>query len=654
MMHEKEFKSALASLTALLLLAGCGGAERAPVAAETAAEYALESFELSGIPAVCGGAVYDCAGGSSAAVWPEAGTPLDAPEGFRATSLCSGGEGGVWTLDIYWDEDYAERFELCLHRLEGGYELCAEPWVSSVEKICWSDGALWASCTDGYVRCIDESLELLLEYELENVMGLAATGSGVNLKYREKAGVTFANLSPDGSLTPGPAALTEDCILQNALGGWLWTDGRGLVRDAGAGAEYADIWAESGLVFSAASLWAAELGDGLYAVSDGSAAGVLRPASEADPEPPERVTLTLANLDENSCIPTYIDEFNRSHSDIRVELLPEMPHEALVALMASDEAPDIIGFGYNSPESMAANGWLLDMYTLMGDFPREDFLLGPFETDGALYALSPEYHVYSLVGLEADFGSSYVHPISDFKDMGVHYYGDAFLTYSIPLWIQQNRQGADCDFTSPEFLELLEAARSMDKAESQSSKKLALSIISGTHDLIIKEKRENLELWPVGFPGGSYISPIAAMGIHAATEEPEAAWEFIRWCVAERETSSELTLNIPAMEEMFYELLHPYEDLDPEKVIINEDGSWEYEGKHYDTLFSWEPSITERQADMMLGLIRSLDTVIYYDAEIDDIISEDAGAFLAGERSLGDTAALLGDRLGTYLAEKYG
>lgn len=318
------------------------------------------------------------------------------------------------------------------------------------------------------------------------------------------------------------------------------------------------------------------------------------------------------------------------------------------------DAPDIIGFGYNSPESMAANGWLLDMYTLMGDFPREDFQLGPFETDGALYAVSPEYHVYTLVGLEADFGSSYVHPISDFKDMGVHYYGDAFLTYSIPLWIQQNRQGADCDFTSPEFLELLEAARSMDKAESQSSKKLALSIISGTHDLIIKEKRENLELWPVGFPGGSYISPIAAMGIHAATPEPEAAWEFIRWCVAERGTSSELTLNIPAMEEMFYELLHPYEDLDPEKVIINEDGSWEYEGKHYDTLFSWEPSITERQADMMLGLVENLDTVIYCDAELVDLIREDAGAFLSGARSLKDTAALLGDRLGTYLAEKYG
>ena len=172
------------------------------------------------------------------------------------------------------------------------------------------------------------------------------------------------------------------------------------------------------------------------------------------------MTLTLAHMDENSYIPTYIDEFNRSHSDIRVELLPEMPHEALVALMASDDAPDIIGFGYNSPESMAAKGWLLDMYTLMGDFPREDFLLGPFETDGALYALSPEYHVYTLVGLEADFGNAYVHPISDFKDMGVHYYGDAFLTYSIPLWIQQNRQGAGCDFTSPEFLELLEAARS--------------------------------------------------------------------------------------------------------------------------------------------------------------------------------------------------
>lgn len=649
-------KRILALALVLFTLTGCGAAGNTalPTASQgEAMKYLLDEIEIHGFPAVSGGEVYDCAEGSCAAVWPEAGAPLDAPEGFRATSLSSGSEGGVWTLDRYWDEDYAEHVELCLHRPGGGSESFESDWPGEVTDMCWSGGALWLACADGYVRCIDEDFSLLLEYELEDVMGLAATGSGVNLKYREKAETKFANLSPDGSLTPGPEALTEDCVLQDALEGWLWTDTQGLVRDMGAGAEYVVIWADSGLVFSASSLWVAELGDGLYAAYDGSAAGVLRPATEADTEQPERVTRTLAHMDENSYIPSYIDEFNRTHSDIRVELLPEMPHEALVALMASDEAPDIIGFGYNSPESMAANGWLLDMYTLMGDFPREDFLLEPFETDGALYVVSPEYHVYTLVGLEADFGSSYVHPISDFKDMGVHYYGDAFLTYSIPLWIQQNRQGADCDFTSPEFLELLEAARSMDKAESQSSKELALSIISGTHDLIIKEKRENLELWPVGFPGGSYISPIAAMGIHAATPEPEAAWEFVRWCVAERENFF-FSLNMTAMEEVFYELLNPHEDLDPEKVVIREDGTWDYEGRHYQTVFSWEPSITERQADMMLGLVESLDTVIYYDAELADIIREDAGAFLAGQRSLEDTAALLGDRLGTFLAEKYG
>lgn len=643
---------------ALLILAGCGAAAENPVspaaARDEAVRYVLDEIEIQGFPAVCGGAVYDCSGDSCTAVWPETGAPLDAPEGFRATSLCSGGEGGVWTLDRYWDDEYAEHVELCLHLLEGGYELCSEPWVGAVEKICWSGGALWASCTDGYVRCIDESLELLLEYELENVMGLAATDSGVNLKYLEKAETKFANLSPDGALSPGPAALTEDCVLQDALEGWLWTDTRGLVRDTGSGAEYAVIWADSGLVFSAASLWAAELGDGLYAVSDGSAAGVLRPATEADTEQPERVTLTLAHMDENSYIPTYIDEFNRTHSDIRVELLPEMPHEALVALMASDEAPDIICFGYNSPESMAANGWLLDMYTLMGDFPREDFLLEPFETDGALYALSPEYHVYTLVGLEADFGRSYVHPASDFEGTGFNNFaGDEFLTYSIPLWIRQNRQGADCDFGSPEFTELLEMAGSMNKAESFSPDTLSVSVLTNHMALINTEKERGLELWPVGFPGGSYISPIAAMGIHAATPEPEAAWEFIRWCVAERENFF-FSLNMADMEEVFYELLHPHEDLDPEKVVIREDGTWDYEGRHYETVFSWEPSITERQADMMLGLVKSLDTVIYYDAEIDDIISEDAGAFLSGARSLEDTAALLGDRLGTYLTEKYG
>lgn len=644
-------RRAAALALALLLLAGCGGAESAPVAAETAAEYALESFELAGFPAVCGGAVYDCAGGSGAAVWPEAGAPLDAPEGTRATALASGGGDGVWTLDRYWDADGAEHAALCLHRPGGGCESFEPDWPGEVTDMCCSGGALWLACADGYVRCLGEGFELLLEYELGDVAGMGATESGVNLKYRE---VKFANLSMDGALTPGPAALTEDCVLQDALGGWLWTDGRGLVRDTGAGAGYAVIWAESGLVFSAASLWAAELGEGLYAVSDGSAAGVLRPASEADPEPPERVTLTLAHMDENSCIPTYIDEFNRSHSDIRVELLPEMSREALVALMASDDAPDIIGFGYNSPESMAANSWLLDMYTLMGDFPREDFLLELFETDGALYALSPEYHVYTLVGLEADFGSSYVHPTEDYEGIGFnHFAGDEFLTYSIPLWIEQNRRGADCGFDSPEFTKLLEMAGSMTKAESFSPETLSVYIMTNHMELINTEKERGLELWPVGFPGGSYISPTAAMGIHAATEEPEAAWEFIRWCVAERENFM-FTLNLPALEEKFYELLHPYEDLDPEKVVIREDGTWDYEGRHYETVFSWEPSITQRQADMMLGLVESLDTVIYYDAELADLIREDAGAFLAGERSLGDTAALLGDRLGTYLAEKYG
>lgn len=166
-------------------------------------KYLLDEIEIQGFPAVSGGEVYDCAEGSCAAVWPEAGAPLDAPEGFRATSLCSGGEGGVWTLDRYWDEEYAEHFELCLHRPGGGSESFESDWPGEVTDMCWSGGALWLACADGYVRCIDEDFSLLLEYELENVMGLAATDSGVNLKYLEKAETKFANLSPDGALSPG-------------------------------------------------------------------------------------------------------------------------------------------------------------------------------------------------------------------------------------------------------------------------------------------------------------------------------------------------------------------------------------------------------------------------------------------------------------------
>ena len=194
---------------ALLLLAGCG-AGSAPVPAETAEAYALESFELAGFPAVCGGAVYDCAGGSGAAVWPEAGAPLDAPEGARATALASGGGDGVWTLDRYWDADGTEHAALCLHRPGGGCESFEPDWPGEVTDMCCSGGALWLACADGCVRCLGEGFELLLEHELGDVTGMGATESGVNLKYREGGEVKFANLSMDGALTPrvggGPGA----------------------------------------------------------------------------------------------------------------------------------------------------------------------------------------------------------------------------------------------------------------------------------------------------------------------------------------------------------------------------------------------------------------------------------------------------------------
>lgn len=165
-------RRAAALALALLLLAGCG-AGSAPVPAETAEEYALDNFELAGFPAVSGGAVYDCAGGSSAEVWPEAGAPLDAPEGARATALAAGGGDGVWTLDRYWDADGTEHAALCLHKIGGGCESFEPGWPGEVT-------------------------------------GMGAAESGVNLKYRDRGEVKFANLSMDGALTPrvggGPGA----------------------------------------------------------------------------------------------------------------------------------------------------------------------------------------------------------------------------------------------------------------------------------------------------------------------------------------------------------------------------------------------------------------------------------------------------------------
>lgn len=63
-------------------------------------------------------------------------------------------------------------------------------------------------------------------------------------------------------------------------------------------------------------------------------------------------------------------------------------------------------------------------------------------------------------------------------------------------------------------------------------------------------------------------------------------------------------------------------------------------------------AMTQAQYDQLLALIDSASGTTSYDMNINNIITEEAGAYFAGEKSVQDTAAAINNRVGLYVAEQ--
>ena len=63
-------------------------------------------------------------------------------------------------------------------------------------------------------------------------------------------------------------------------------------------------------------------------------------------------------------------------------------------------------------------------------------------------------------------------------------------------------------------------------------------------------------------------------------------------------------------------------------------------------------AMTQEQVDQILDLINATTAVYGYDESILNIISDEAAAYFAGEKSLDDTANMIQSRVNLYVAEQ--
>ena len=63
------------------------------------------------------------------------------------------------------------------------------------------------------------------------------------------------------------------------------------------------------------------------------------------------------------------------------------------------------------------------------------------------------------------------------------------------------------------------------------------------------------------------------------------------------------------------------------------------------------PRISDSEVDQMYSFLKSLDSSSYYDASVENIISEEAAAYFAGQKSAEDVAGVIQSRVQIYINE---
>ncbi len=171
----------------------------------------------------------------------------------------------------------------------------------------------------------------------------------------------------------------------------------------------------------------------------------------------------------------------------------------------------------------------------------------------------------------------------------------------------------------------------------------------------------------IGYPRedggvGSSFTTNGGVAMSAACKDKEGAWSFMRTRLLSQSTDEESARywsNFPVNKADFDKMVEEamtvqYEQDENGQPLLDENGqpieikeTWWIS----DDLQLEQGAVTQEQYDRFMALYNAVDSVYYFDEAIYDIVTDMAGAYFAGDRSLDDTAAQIQSRVTLYVNE---
>ncbi len=420
----------------------------------------------------------------------------------------------------------------------------------------------------------------------------------------------------------------------------------------------------------------------LYFVSSTKGEQELLLLTESESEP-ERKVLTYATLGLWNADRTAILEFNRTNPDYQIvvkdyaDYSPNASREDAIMRLATEigagKIPDILVIEDMPVAQWAAAGLLEDLWPWIDkdpDIGREDLMERVFqalEIGGKLYEISDTFSMSTVFGRKDVVGDRMTWTPEDMDSalaempercIGIDEGGVELLLNILYLdWGQfVDWEKGTCSFDSAAFKELLafcgrfpESVSGDRWARVNAGQQLAATIFpNGFQSAQTANAVVNGEAAFVGYPNpwgrvGSSFLISRTVSMCSACKYKEGAWAFMRTLLLPRE----LVQTGYSANDSFYTNRENFQR-SAEHAMTSDVSSTMI----YGDVTVHSHKVTQAEYDQLMALYDAIDTVRRRDPDLETIITDVAGAYFAGDKTLDETAALIQNRAQLYVNER--
>ena len=416
-------------------------------------------------------------------------------------------------------------------------------------------------------------------------------------------------------------------------------------------------------------------------------------------EVPEKIILTYGTYYPSFFAERDITAFNRQSQKYRIMIKEygdasmnfDEKAELYLKELESGQFPDIIDLSYCPMplETLISIGAVEDLTPYLdGDetINREDYVenaLRAYERNGKLYAIMSHYGVDVLIGKTSEIGDSKTWTVDDVMELlssrekGVTLLpqedksGILRIMCAMNQGLFVNKESGECNFTGEEFKKILEFCNSFPDtagdeptlSDLRSGKTLLnRNVITSVSQYQMYEYLFGGPVNLIGYPafgdsGMTFRSNGTTVAMGANSENKEGVWEFIRFNITKerQENVSSPNGGFPILKSA---LEKEFEKSMESEYIKDDNG-----GQREIPKSTWASSMggeefsvdvfaaTKEQVDQVRRMIDTAQNGETMDQEIVVIILEEASAYFSGQKSAGDVAAVIQNRVQLYLNE---